>query len=1139
MNADADPVLDDEFTVRLLAGEEALAAGAPAESLAEDASPELRSRLLRGLACVQRLRELRPHYRQRGDDETEETCPTRIGRFEIRCPLGRGGFGIVYRAYDPVLCREVALKIPRADVLADAECLARFQREARAAAGLDHPNLVPVHEAGQLGPICYIALAYCPGSDLATWLKQRNTPVRCLEAAQLVRILARAIHYAHERGILHRDLKPSNVLLSPIAHSSAAAQDNLWLPEADSAMIPRVTDFGLAKLAAGDHAQTQSGDLLGTPAYMAPEQVEGLLGPAVPATDVYALGVILYEVITGRPPFWAESTVATLLQVTSCEPVPPGRLRPELPRDLETICLKCLHKEPHKRYANADALAEDLSRFLAGRAIQARPTSHPEQALKWVRRHPALAASLAALLLVTLLGIGGILGQWQKTQIALGDAMQQQEQAEKAHQAEAREHERSEVALYHHSVVLAHHEWQAGNVGRSAQLLDECRPDLRNWEWRYVRRLCDSAVFTCTGHSTSVSSVAFSPDGRYLASATGQWLKKDPGEVKLWDAATGALIWKGQDHTGPVMTVAFSPDGRRLASATGSWGAKAGEVKIWETATGKVLKTLSGFPPGVFGVAFSPDGSRLATAGADGKVRLWDAESGERLFALEGHKDNVFSVAFSPDGRQLASAGRDGNAIVWDLASKRGIYPPLRGPHDLRSVAFSPDGQQLVTASFDQSVKIWEAASGKLLRTYWGHRAPVLCAAFSPDGRRVASTDSVGVVNIWDVATGRILRTVRGHTGGVAWTAFDPEGRRLATAGRDRTVRVWDITRDQDVHSLPQTAGAQNVIFSPDGFLLAASGYSYSGGKIEKSVRVWSIDDPAAPRRWEGHSDWLRCVAFSHDGKLLASGSARKDRTVRLWDVATERTLCVLERHADSVTGVSFNRDGTRLASGSLDKTVLLWDVAAAIQEAKNRPSLPVLPTLVLKHPHPVCDVAYAPDGRRLVAVGDEGMAIVWDATTGTKLFALPGHSDVVERAMFSPDGRRLATAGRDNKIRIWDMIADPQGGQAAVPLHVLAGHTGRITGLSFSPDGRRLASTGVDQTIRIWDTVSGNDSLTLRGHPDTICGLAFSPDGRLLVSAGTRDIKVWSADDGKAAPSRVGSVQNSTVSWHAMARNP
>lgn len=1099
MNTDPDSVLEDEFTAHLLAYEEALVGGAPAD-VGEDTSPEMQTRLLRGLACVQRLQQLRPRQSLPLDAKADDACPARIGRFEIRCLLGRGGFGIVYRAYDPVLKREVALKIPRADVLVDADCLARFQREALAAAGLDHANLVPVYEAGQIGPICYIAFAYCPGNDLATWLKQRTAPVRCVEAARLVRILARAIHCAHGCGILHRDLKPSNVLLSPAAHAATGAPDNVWLPTPDSPLIPRVADFGLAKFSAGDQTQTQTGNLLGTPSYMAPEQTEGK--QVGPSTDVYALAVILYELLTGRPPFWADTALATMLQVKTAEPVPPSRLRPDLPRDLETICLKCLHKEPRKRYASAEALADDLDRFLSGMPILARSIGRGEKALKLARRHPALAASLGALLLVTALGTAGILGQWQKTQGALADAVTQTAKAQKAHK-------RSELTLYHHRVVLAHHEWQNGNVGRSAQLLSECPTELRNWEWRYVRRLCDSAVFTCGEHSSQVLSVAFSPDGRYFVSGAGQWFSTKPGEVKLWDAATGKLLWTGRGHTGSVMSVAFSPDGRRVAAATGPWGTKAGEVIIWETATGKALTTLSDMPPGVFGVAFHPDGDRLATAGSDCRIRLWDLESGRRLFELagrDGHQDNVFSVAFSPDGTQLASAGRDGAAILWDLASRRAVQC-LHGPIDLRSVAFSRDGQRLVAASFDHSVKIWDVSSGQLLLTNWGHRGPVLCATFAPDGQHVASTDSLGRVHVWDAETGRIFRTVHGHTGGVFWAAFSPDGRRLATAGKDGTVRLWDITHEQATQSLPHgPEGAQSVVFGPKDRVLAASGYLYSDGTMEKRIRVWDMDDPTRPRFWEGHTGSVRCVGFSADGKFLASGSS--DKTVRLWDVAAGRSLRELRRHTDMVTGVAFHPDGTRLASASLDKTVQVWDLSAAE---------PV--PIALPHPFPVHHVAFAPDGKRLVAVGGNGMVLVWDAATLKQLYSLPDHSNVVGCAVFSPNGDRLATAGDDRMIRIWDMTTDPADGQTAKPLHTLEGHTDRITGLCFSSDGCRLASTGSDQTIRIWDAASGNESLTLRGHPGSTRGVAFSPDGRFLVSSSTRDIKIWDAGDTPATP--------------------
>ncbi len=1156
MNADHDSGLDEQFTARLLECDEALAAGRPPEDLGQEESPELRARLERGLACVQLLQQLRPQRALENLAEAltqgipaeanapsvplaEPFCPVQIGRFQVRGILGRGGFGIVYLAYDPALDREVALKIPRADALADADCRARFQREARAAAALDHPHLVPVHEAGQLGPVCYLALAYCPGSNLADWLKQRTTPIPCRKAARLVLLLAQAIQYAHAHGVLHRDLKPSNVLLTPVAGAECPSSGGettvgplggVWQPEPGTVLLPRVTDFGLAKFAASDSRQTETGAVLGTPGYMAPEQTEGRTRQVGPATDVYSLGVLLYEVVAGRPPFWAHTAVETLLQVKMTEPMPLARLRPDVPHDLETICLKCLEKEPRQRYQTAEALAEDLRRFLAGRPILARPPRPLVLALKWLWRRPALAATLVALVLVTTLGLAGILRQWHKTQEALADeltarqaAVWLQQEAEQAQQAEARLREKNEVALYHHRVALAHSEWQAGNVGRASQLLQDCRDDLRAWEHGYVRRLCHSALSTLEGHRASVRCVVFSPDGRLVASTGGDWGSSEPGDVKLWEAATGRLLWTALDHTGPVMSVAFSPDGRKLATACVHWGIRGGEVKVRDTTTGKPLHTLADVPGGAFAVAYSPDGHWLATAWVNRVVCLWNTRTGQPGPCFPDHKDSVFGVAFSPDSRLLASAGRHGTVQVWNLASGKRKHL-LSGPGDLRSVEFSPDGQRLVAASYDQSVKVWDVAGGQLLLPYWRHQSPLVSAAFSPDGRWVVSGDTGGQVQVWDASSGRLIRTVRGHTGGVLRVAFSPEGRRIATAGLDRTVRLWDVTQEQEACSLPQASGARNVVFSPDGKLLAAAGYTkYNGSVLEKRVRVWSLDDPNRLRAWPGHTHWVTCVAFDPSGKLLASGS--EDRTVRLWDVATGKTLHLLKGHEQMVTGVSFSPDGTRLASASLDRKVRLWDVRTG-----------QLLTPVLTHPSPVRDVVFSPRGQRLVSCGDKGMVLVWDVATGAQPYSLPGHHDVVERVLFSPDGSRLATAGWDRAIHIWDMASEPDAGQPADPQYLLAGQveTRRITGLAFTPDGRRLASSGQDQAIRLWDVASGQETLTLRGHGDQVHGLAFSPNGRLLASGSIHQIKLWEAEGREGSPTgRILPPSAEVVLWH------
>ena len=1151
MNPEAYISQDEQFASRLLECDEALANGRDPESLAEGENPELRSRLEKGLACVKLLQQLRPQRSSIrlhdltttdfalavGDSaakphDGDPPCPTHLGRFEIRRLLGRGGFGIVYLAYDPVLCREIALKIPKADALIDAECRARFQREARATAGLDHPHLVPVHEAGQLGPVCYLALAYCPGSNLSEWLMQRKTPVALPQAARLVALLAEAVHYAHTKGILHRDLKPSNVLLTPVASAPAPASDsaeadpmqsNLWVPESGAAFLPRITDFGMAKFAVNDQGHTRTGAVVGTPSYMAPEQADGRSSHVGPVTDVYALGAILYEVITGRPPFWTDTPLETLLQVKTADPVAPGRLRPRLPCDLETICLKCLHKEPRKRYTGADALAADLRRFLAGRSIQGRRSSLTELVLRWARRRPGLAAAICALVLVTSLGIGGILHQWQAAQVALANENKALGEAQQALQAEALEREKNEDTLYHHRVALAYREWSSGNVAEAMHLLDQCDTKQRDWEWSYVHRLCAPPALTMHENSGCAQAVAFSPDGRRVASGGGKGGDREPGAVRLWDAATGQLLWTAPGLAGQLTRVSFSPDGRQLVSSSLPRGVARGQVTIWDSASGKPIRSCSEPTGGAMFAAYSPDGKRIAAAGLDKRVRLFDAATGAQVSVFSGHRETVFGLAFSPDGKLLASCGWDGTVCVWDLASGKQAYAPLAGPVDLRSVAFSPDGRRLATASFDQSVKVWDAANGQLLRTYWGHSAAAARVAFDPDGRYLASADFDGTVQLWNLQTDRAERTLRGHTGTVSGLSFSPDGHRLASSSWDGTIRLWDVMQSQEAYPLAGAAtGSRNVVFSADGKLIAVAGWTHSSGKVmEKNLRVWSTADPSTPMIWQGHIDWLSCVAFAPDGKVLASGS--KDRTVRLWEIGTGKTLHVLEGHKDLVTSVSFSLDGKTLASASLDKTVRLWDVVT------GQPRSPVL-----THPYPVKDLIYSPDGRLLVSADNKGAIRFWDAAAGSEIATLSGDQNSVERICFSPDGRWLASAGDDHMVRIWDTKGASTGKQVPVLRHLLQGHTESVTGLSFSHDNHLLASGSKDRTIRIWDLSSGAEALTLRGHKHGVNGLAFSPDGRELISASDDAINVWDAGSGAAGalPARTPAPRD-VIFWH------
>jgi serine/threonine protein kinase len=560
---DAEPLGD-----LLEAYDEALAAGRPPPTQTP-VSPELAERLTRAQACLRRLDQDR--RRTAGFSGLPQPGGTAIpgldldaggglrqlGRLRIVRELGRGGSGIVYLAQDLLLHRQVAVKVPRPEVLLTPDLRRRFLREAQAAAGLDHPNLVPVYEAGEVGSLCYTVSAYCRGTTLGAWLKPQKDEVPPRLAANLVIALADAVTYIHHRGILHRDIKPNNILLvSPqAAVQNTPATDYGVRTTHSFALIPKLTDFGLAKQVQEQGEETKSGTVLGTPLYMAPEQAEGRLRDIGPHTDIYALGVILYELLSGRPPFRGDSDWSIRTQIAEAEPVPPRRLRPEVPRDLETICLKCLQKDPRKRYITAEALADDLRRFQEDRPVAARPVGQVERLWRWCRRRPTVATLLASLVCMFVAGFAGVFWQWRAAVAATEAKELQRQQAEAAR-------EWAERLVYASQLTLAQREWQDNEVGHARELLDACRSALRGWEHAYLRRLFFSNQHTLVGHTEKVNSVAFSPDSKRVASGSGD------RTLRVWDVQTGAVRLTLKGHTGAVCSVAFSPDGKRLASAS-------------------------------------------------------------------------------------------------------------------------------------------------------------------------------------------------------------------------------------------------------------------------------------------------------------------------------------------------------------------------------------------------------------------------------------------------------------------------------------------------------------------------------------------------------------------------------------------
>jgi WD40 repeat protein len=965
-----------------------------------------------------------------------------------------------------------------AGLYAGAESAARFLAVAEAVAKLQHPNIVQIFHIDEHDGYPYFEMEYVGGGSLAARLD--GAPRSPHDAARLVETLAGAMTEAHRQGVVHRDLKPGNILLT-----------------VDGA--PKVADFGLAKLLNVESGLTRTDSILGSPSYMAPEQAEGKTKDVGPAADIYALGAILYELLTGRPPFRGATVLETLQQVKSAEPVPPSRLVPALPLDLETIALKCLQKEPSRRYVSASALGADLRRFQADEPTLARPTGLVEGAWRWCKRNQAVAALMAAVVTLLVAVAGSATTAALQYRLVASKEERLRNEAQDRAEAEAQAKQNLEASLYFHRIALAHRELSRDNLGLAQELLDKCPAGLRQWEWHYLKRLCRTEPVVLKD-AAEVRSIAFSPDGERLASAGGN------GVIKIRSSKTGEVLQTLSANAEVVNSVAFHPGGKNLASASAD-----GKVRVWDLTAAEVVFTCPGFSGRHFEtayiVAFSPDGRWIASA-SGGVVNIWDWRHPQLppLLALPGHEERPISLAYSPDGRLLASGSWRGDVMIWEAETGGQPLHTLSGHrHPISSLTFSPDSLRLLSASFDGQLIVWNPRSGQRLDTLRGHDGRALGVAFSPDGLRIASVGEDKMVRLWETASRQEVLVLREHSDMCESVAFSPDGLILASAGQDATIRLWEATplrgnEGLEVLTFSEHAGGVfSIAICPDGQRIASAGVA-APGCIETPVKVWDVRSGQVSAEFTGHASVVFSVAwhpdgrrigsfgwdakqmmdlvkvwdsrdgrqaftlpldsdamaFSPDGRHLITGG--KNGTLQVWDAQTGRRIGTLGTHARAL-GLFFSRDGRQLASTSSEGTVKLWDGSRLGQAQEARL------TVRARAPQEDLNIGFSPDGRRLVAGGTENTVKIWDVQSGRELMVLRGHSGDVWAAAFSPDpgGRWVASAGEDTTVRLWDAGSGKQ-------LHKLRGHTGIVTSLAFSPDGRLLVSGSRDRTVKVWD---------------------------------------------------------------------
>lgn len=1003
------------------------------------------------------------------DQDQTNSCSTlpQIPGYTILELIGRGGMGVVYKARHEKLNRLVALKMIAAGANATEDQLERFNTEARAVAQIQHPNIVQIHEIGTHDDLPYFSLEFVEGGSLAQ--QTNGIPQPPDKAAELVMILAKAMAVAHRLDIVHRDLKPANVLL-------------------DKEGQPKITDFGLAKLVEEDTGATQEGTILGSPGYMPPEQASGDLKAVDHLSDIYSLGAVLYEMLTGKPPFQGTSTPEILEQVRQKEPTPLTQLQPTVPVDVETICLKCLQKDKRKRYESAQALADDLGRFFNREPIYARPISSMERLWRWCKRHPQKA--IAAISILIAAAFGGFAVYYNIRASHDRDSMLQAtrnadlqraktEMATKAASAakkeELSERHRKELSLYFKNILRAKTEWEENHTNQAEAILDGCKPEFRQFEWYYLKYLCRSDLLTLVGTQEPFSIVAFHPENDLIA------ISGHAGIIRIYDGTSGKEK-ASLCHGSRVSSIAFRSDGQYLAS-----GGKDGIVCVWDLASGKKVGSFHSHSHPILAIAFLPkEGKQILSVDAS-EMKAWDVHSGKESFSLKGQFSDPLRV--SPDGKWVATLANNRRDVFILDADTWKIRQSWRHRNEVADMEFGKNETNLIIATnagkaARAEISIWDIGKGKRLSTIAQRDLGFLAIDVSLKGTKIVAGEPDSLLSVWDTADQSHL-IWRGHRSPVTHVAINADGTRMYSRERKGIIKVWGASSEQGSHISPGSLNrAWCVAVHPSGKFIAWAGDS-------QTIHLWNPLSGKSRQIEKAHQDVISDLDFSPNGKVLVS--VGKDQTIRVWDTQLYQSIQNPQRSTKKITGVALSPNGEWITSWGRGEHVTIRHFL------RNGTHSPIV--ISLPKGKAVQDVAFTPTGN-IVAIAYGNEIILWDFKEMTTSKTLRGHEKLVRSIDINAEGTLLFSTSTDHTVRMWDLKSGNErwkkdGHKDAYPECV-----------AFDPEGRRGASGDRKGYVRIWDIETGQETLSFQAHKGRVRDLQFSPKSDFLVTVG---------EDGKA----------------------